>query len=854
MPRRVLIAAILVLSVRAVAPAAGHVPSAAELQAAKAQGGDWKAFLLRLESAYPYAADWLAQDAAPQDAAAWLAGKTQALFVPLCRKLASRVEPMPAELAARVAALASRADEEAACRLYFELCRRRRGLRLKPLLERTSRIVFTKFDDHASQGYSLVATGGRSLCLLEMHEGYARVTELLAGQVRDPDVDFDARRVLFSCNTGSKPREFSLHEMDLASRVVRRVTTENDVADIQGAYLGDGGIVFNSSRCVQECDCISYTAFNLYRCERDGSRLRRLGFDQVSVSYPRVMDDGRVIYTRWEYNDRGQIYPQPLFQMNPDGTAQTEYYGNNSYFPTSLHHARPIPGTDKAVAIASGHHTPQSGKLAVVDPARGRQEDTGVELLAPPRRPQAVRVDRWGQDGDQFQYPYALSEEHFLVALCPEPFLPAARGRGVRYRLYLIDRDGRRELLATDPAISCNQPVPVMPRSRPAVRMSGVDLGRKDGTFYVQNVYAGPGLAGVACGAAKTLRVVAIEYRRTSIGCSLNTGPAGGNWHVRTPVSITGSWDVKRVLGQVPIHSDGSAYFKAPANTPVFFQVLDARGHCIQTMRSWATLMPGENASCVGCHEDKGSAPAGRQGTTMALRAGAEELTGFYGPPRGFSFAREIQPILDRHCVKCHSGRRWQPAENKELTGKILAYPGKGMYEDILAMNARSAVTPTRNPDEKPFSLRGDLVSEHLAARKWSDAYVGLLRPFLFPPNVIKRPGGYDKHILVALPNRLVNWVSPQSEPSMLQPYHAGACRSGLIAMLARGHNKVVLSPEEMDKIACWIDLQVPFCGDYLEAHDWTEAELAKWRAEEDKARRIAKAEAAAPATEQAGQ
>ncbi len=773
-----------------------------------------------------------------------MAGKSDVLFARLCRSLAAQIGDVPADLAARVAALGTGAEGEAAAGLYFELCELRRRLRLRPLLVKTSRVVFTKFDDRASQGYSLVATGGRSLCLLEIRDGYAQVTELVSqakggGQVRDPEIDFDGRRVLYSCSAGGQDREFSLYEMDLATRAVRRITTAQGVADIQGAYLGDGGIVFNSSRCVQQCDCISYTAFNLYRCERDGSHVRRLGFDQVSVSYPRVMSDGRVLYTRWEYNDRGQIYPQPLFQMNEDGTAQTEYYGNNSYFPTSLHHARPIPGTGKAVAIASGHHTPQSGKLAIIDPTKGRQEDSGVELLAPPRKPQPVRVDRWGQEGDQFQYPCALDEEHFLVACCPEAFLPAARGQGIRYRLYLMDREGRRELLASDPGVSCNQPAPVLARPRPPVRASGVDLKQTHGTFYVQDVYAGPGLAGVRRGAARRLRVVAIEYRRTSIGCSLNTGPAGGNWHVRTPVSITGSWDVKRVLGQATIHPDGSAYLRTPANTPVFFQVLDAKGHCIQTMRSWATLMPGENASCVGCHETKGSTPVGRQGTTMALRAGAEELTGFYGPPRGFSFAREIQPILDRHCVRCHSGRRWQPAENKELTGRILAYPHKGTYEEILAASAASALKPARGADEMPFSLKGELATEHLAARKWSDAYVGLLRPFLFPPYVIKRPGGYDRHILVALPSTLVNWVSPQSSPPMLDPYHAGACKSGLIVLLEKGHNKVALSREEMDKIACWIDLQVPFCGDYLEANAWSEAELAKWRAEEEKARRL---------------
>ena len=111
------------------------------------------------------------------------------------------------------------------------------------------------------------------------------------------------------------------------------------------------------------------------------------------------MDDGRVIYTRWDYNDRGQIFVQPLFQMNPDGTGQTEFYGNNSWFPTTIAHARGIPGTQKVLAILCGHHTPQAGKLAVIDPARGRQENAGVQLVAPVRDTPAERTDAYGQAG-----------------------------------------------------------------------------------------------------------------------------------------------------------------------------------------------------------------------------------------------------------------------------------------------------------------------------------------------------------------------------------------------------------------------------------------------------------------------
>jgi hypothetical protein len=144
------------------------------------------------------------------------------------------------------------------------------------------------------------------------------------------------------------------------------------------------------------------------------------GYDQVHTNYPQTLDDGRVIYTRWEYNDRGQIFPQPLFVMNGDGTGQAEFYGGNSWFPTSILHARGIPGTQQVIGIASGHHTTQRGKLILVDRSRGTQEAAGIEYLAPRKPAEAVRVDQFGWEGEQFQYPYAFDEQTYLVTYCPE--------------------------------------------------------------------------------------------------------------------------------------------------------------------------------------------------------------------------------------------------------------------------------------------------------------------------------------------------------------------------------------------------------------------------------------------------
>ena len=43
-----------------------------------------------------------------------------------------------------------------------------------------------------------------------------------------------------------------------------------------------------------------------------------------------------------------------------------------------------------------------------------------IPLVAPVVKPQGlIRIDRYGQDGDQWQYPYPLDEENYLVTFRP---------------------------------------------------------------------------------------------------------------------------------------------------------------------------------------------------------------------------------------------------------------------------------------------------------------------------------------------------------------------------------------------------------------------------------------------------
>ena len=638
--------------------------------------------------------------------------------------------------------------------------------------------------------------------MLRLHGLYGQTRTFVddrGGVIRDPDVSYDGRRVLFAWKKSLDQDDYHLYELNVPSGGVRQLTFGLGCADYEGAYGPDGQILFNSTRCVQTVDCWWTEVSNLYTCDGDGRYLRRLGFDQVHSNYPTMMPDGRVLYTRWEYNDRGQVFPQGLFQMNPDGTGQTACYGNNTWFPTSILHARAIPGTHEIVAVFSGHHTIQKGWLGILDPSRGRQENQGAQLIAPVRTTPAVRVDTYGQSGGQFQYPYPLSETEFLVT-----FRPA--GATGHFAIYWMDRDGRRELLVSDPAISCNQPMPLMPRAEPPRRPNAVDYRQNQGTYYLQDIYAGPGLAGIPRGTIKRLRVIALSFRAAGIGSNYSQGVAGAALSC-TPISIgNGAWDPKTVLGEVKVHDDGSAMFKVPARTPVYFQALDENGYAVQTMRSWSTAQPGEQVACVGCHESKNSTPRQVSSMPKAFLAGAEELAGFYGPPRGFSFPKEVQPILDRHCIRCH-----------HLAGAGTA-------------NLAGARTVNPTTDAAAFSLLGREVVDLVAKRRWSESYLALTGSKT--ASVVRGPTCFIGH-----PGDLVRWIDAQSPPTMLPPYFAGAARSRLMKLLQGDHGGAKLSREELAKLACWIDLAVPFCGDFLEANAWTADEKTRYERFQQKRR-----------------
>jgi formylglycine-generating enzyme required for sulfatase activity len=458
--------------------------------------------------------------------------------------------------------------------------------------------------------------------------------------VGDVDLHFDGDRLLFSSVNDSNI--WQVFEVGIDGSNVKQVTAGpiSAMDNYDACYLPDDRIIFASAAVCQGVPCVSGNdaVSNLYLADPDFENVRQLCFDQDHNWNPTVMLDGSVLFTRWEYTDTAHYFTRLLFRMNPDGTGQSAVYGSNSFWPNSMFYTRPIPGEpSKFATIVSGHHgVARMGELVLLDVARGTHEADGVIQRIPGRgRPvEPVIVDQLvDASWPKFLHPWPLSDKYFLAACKPSP--------SSNWGLYLVDVFDNMVLIHEEPGQALLEPVPVARRERPPVIPDRVRPEQTQATIYLSDIYHGPGLDGVPRGSVAALRIFEWHYGYNKIG---------GHQHV----ALEGGWDVKRILGTVPVEEDGSALFTVPANTPLAVQPINEKGESLQLMRSWFTAMPGEILSCVGCHERPNDSVPNRR--TLATMRPPAEIEPWFGPTRGFSFKREVQPVLDRRCVACHDG------------------------------------------------------------------------------------------------------------------------------------------------------------------------------------------------------
>jgi len=545
----------------------------------------------------------------------------------------------------------------------------------------------------------------------------------------------------------------------------------------------------------------------------DGSQVEPLTKSPVSEFCPVILEDGRVMYHRWEYIDKGARVAKTIWSMNPDGTRPQELFGLAEDTTTVYMYPQPLPGSDHRLVCVGTCHFPQGGcvgAILLVDygqgiRVRGPDPDQADYLQGDPRYPVVnltphVFIQRrtepgWhfrtpdgryahdpsGQRGHLYTHPYPVSDRQFLVSYKVHA---ADHYQNVpnAYALYLLDADGRHRAVHADPQLSCWHPLPLIPRTVPPAIECARDphyASRTQAVCIVANVYRG--MDGVAAGTVKWLRINEALPRYWSTGRRWEPSLSSSGWKAALWPRV--QW------GVVPVEEDGSAHFVVPANRSIFLQALDADFREIQRERTYVNYAPGEVRSCTGCHGQSHRTPGMASATPLALSRPPSlpepqpcdrlEHGGNGVAGQVIHYPADIQPIFDAKCVSCHGADR--PADGLRLTGEVTLYYNTS-YEEL----ARK-------------QLAGPIISEFTSFQE----------------------GDRGNHNGAYLP-----------------PLSLGSPRSALLAVLtqkahpknAKDDHTQMLSPMELMVLSRWVDSNYQYYGTYFGRHHarWVDADPAK--------------------------
>ena len=667
---------------------------------------------------------------------------------------------------------------------------------------------------------------GGNLCVLNLKTGAVRelAPQLAGGVFERFDLSFDAKRVVFAWKKG--PQEgYRIYEIGIDGTGLRQLTFppaneaelvkkyrvaelyHHGTDDMQPCYMADGGIAFISTRCQYGILCDgpdNFTTTLLYRMNADGSGMQRLSHGSVSEACPVALPDGRLLYTRWEYVDKGAVSVKCLWAMNPDGSGSSEVYGNDISLPPTMIYGRPIPNASARYVVLGTPHCPQNGmgtviRLDMTKPIRTREPMTymtaDVDIQAEWgfafRTPTGWRSDGTGR-GRLFKDPYPLSDDLFLVSHKPAgPRWTEANA----YGLYWLDSQGRTRLVYQDPEISCWLPYPLKPRPVPPVKSSVVDAKlAKQGkaVCMVKDVYHG--LEGVRRGEIKYIRILE-QIPRPWAARRQWAGDEYDQQHVC--ITKDTHLGLKVQHGVVPVEADGSAYFEVPADANVIFQVLDDKFMAVQTERTFVNYRPGEARGCVGCHEVPSDTISAKPaaGVAQALRRAPSvpgPQPGEKSAGRTLDYAADVQPVWDRHCIACHGGKT--PKAGLDLRGE----------KTKLFNVSYETLVPERRKGFHDRGLLGPVIGEN-HPKTGNIEYLPA------------RSLGSHASVLVAmLGNGHVTLANPEQEKRARQ--------------LAIVHKELKLAPEELLRVTNWIDTNCQYYGSYWGRRNLRYADLPDFR------------------------
>ncbi len=605
-------------------------------------------------------------------------------------------------------------------------------------------------------------SNGGGLYVADFAKGEVRrLVDATEGIVLDAQVSYDGKQILFSWKrTMSEP--FAIWRINADGTGLQKIIS-GPCNNQNACWLPDGGIAFTSDRKPAFAYCWTSTSPVLYRADGDGKNVVRLSANYLTDFTPSVMGDGRILFSRWEYVDRPAIPIQSLWAIQPDGTGLSGVFGNRVLSPATFMFAYDVPGRPNTfLCIMTSHNGPCSGAVGLIDVSLGGNAQKAIRNLTP-----EVKVPPVGDGirGNGVRGPYTttypVDRERYLVS------------KGGEIQLRHFDSDAVRTLLMSPgDGLGWYSPQPLALRAKPVAQRANVrkaDAG-PFAEVVVQDVYIG--LEGhVKRGEIKRLAV--IQEMEKDIRAETRLRQFGFQFPV---VSCGATYAPKRVWGFTDVESDGSAHFLAPANVPIYFLPLDAEGRAVQRMRTFTHFMPGERQSCIGCHADRNYvsiSPAQIGKSVAAQRPPARLVPPTWGSDNGFSFPRNVQPVLNRHCVKCHSGNDGAP--EPELTGDRTDYFNVA-YENL----ARKGTGAESGGDVRAYMKNFG-----------KNPYTSWIPTF----------NGLEENILWITPK---TWGSPVSKLSqVVASGHPGK----------DGKPRVCLTDDERLRIHLWIDLNVPFYG-----------------------------------------
>lgn len=660
--------------------------------------------------------------------------------------------------------------------------------------------MFPDSEGEINQGYY---QGGGAVKVIDFANGGTVTTlkEDTDGVFRDPEVSYEADRLLVSYRTQTADSyniyEYTLSEDKTSIVEEKQLTSMRTADDMDPLYLPSGQIVFASTRDPKYVMCNRHISSNLYRMEADGANIIKITNSTLFERPTDVLPDGRILYDRWEYNDRDFGSAQGLWTVGPDGTQQVTYYGNNSPTGATID-AKAIPGTDMVIATLSSTHDRSWGALGIID------RTAGVDGQAPVVRtwPESARniigdpnkagnnIDAYVGINPKYEDPQPLNDTYFLASR-------QIPGKGEKMGIYLLDTFGNETLLyEDDSSLGAYDATVLAPREREIAMSERRNYNDDAGTFFVQDVYEGTHMQGVERGTVKTLRIVESMDKKfisqwQQWGGEGQQNP-GVNWH---------SFEVKRVIGEVPVYEDGSAYFEVPQDVFVYFQLLDEDGRMIQSMRSGTLVQSGEQVGCVGCHEDRRTTPLvnNDRKTPMALEANVEIV-----PNPDYTEGSDLPKTIVKN-VPDKPQKRTLDFETR--TDSLADYDDETLYPeytDLPSMNFLTEVQPIFTANclechgyDDPAA---DLTLVPDKSTIFNASYIDLWRnrgkQGVRFGNMLGAIGGGDASFTTA--KTWGSYASPLVKKIYEDPAHAAR-----------------LTDAEKRRIAEWVDLNATYYGDY---------------------------------------